>query len=416
MKHTVSIIIVAIAVFIGGSLLGAQMFGISSTTYLVSPFFWIGLTSVTLYNIVRNQWPRQGRMIGNRINEIVTWFVPLALFTIGLFLIFVSNSNIWENNPPWDTGALGAGVSIVSLAFALLISFRALTPERRNLPPREPITTQATEISVFSWDAFMKEIHNVHPYIFWGTISTLILFLIFLLLQLLLPTVMIMGSQWLLFSLFPLLVALIIGGYIKVFKGFGFELEITEQQINILDVKLDGVVDVSYTLSKDSVLKLKELSPNQKLNISRLRFIYRRADYYQSSAISRYLRELPNLRYIEILNLDGSTSCFLPISTIGCHGRLSSPETKQFLEALREENIIRTYGHEAITIRFSIDDKLSYVLETLKKQRAEAGLVVGLNEVIGVVTNREIEKHIANAVLEEVRRKSASKFFDPRHP
>jgi hypothetical protein len=71
----------------------------------------------------------------------------------------------------------------------------------------------------------MNNLWKRHKIIISGIASSIIFLTLFLLLQYYIPSLMWLGTQWLVVAGVPVLIALFIGGYIKSFKGFGIELE-----------------------------------------------------------------------------------------------------------------------------------------------------------------------------------------------
>ena len=76
-----------------------------------------------------------------------------------------------------------------------------------------------------------------------GIIVSIILLIIFGLLQHYQAKFMTLSNQWIFLSILPIIVALFVGGYITKFKGFGVEFQL-QQKIKALDIRANKL-DIS---------------------------------------------------------------------------------------------------------------------------------------------------------------------------
>jgi len=139
-----------------------------------------------------------------------------------------------------------------------------------------------------------------------GGVVSIFLLLTFLLFQYNESNVLKLESRWLLVAGVPLLAALIVGGYIKSFKGFGVELEASlSKPVTNIELTATEAMDKELGDRKQNKVYLRKLNQNKKKIISRLVLTQGCKDHYDSSLLDDYLRELSGLKYIEIQNQQG---------------------------------------------------------------------------------------------------------------
>jgi len=115
---------------------------------------------------------------------------------------------------------------------------------------------------------------------------SLVLFFIFAILQLTNSEIMKLSAQWLFVAGVPLLLALVAGGYIGKFKGFGIELESKlKSPVRSIDLKAtDAMADLRGN-EKESTERLPDFTNEQIKRTKRLSFISGKRNYYGTNAI-----------------------------------------------------------------------------------------------------------------------------------
>ena len=204
------------------------------------------------------------------------------------------------------------------------------------------------------------------------------------------------------------LVALIAGGYIKKFKGFGLELESKLQApVASLDLKVSDAITDMPGGEKESVHRLHNLSDAEIKNIKRLSFVLEKKNYYGAHAIMEYLQALKYLEFIEVKKQSGKFVCLIPISafqnTGECNNNIEKynyDRVKRFRIALEQKTLLSEFSGVCVSTTVKHNDGLIGVLELLRINNSEFAIVVSPEgEFIGTVTSREIEKRIADDVL-----------------
>lgn len=370
-------------------------------SYLKVPVFWVGLIAAVILMVVRQKWPRQS-------SEWIMRFVCFAFLGIGITFIFLAQfGQIWTTIG-WNPSVLGAGISITGLGFTLLITlwpwFRIPS---KDIHATSRITSNTSSTSQAPVSNIFIEFGNKHPIVILGLIATLITFIALLLLQHLSPSILQLDVKWVVVACIPLLIALIVGGYIKEFTGFGITLKTTmEAPITSLDLKAQEVLVSLEGIRKDTLAVLSRISLEKKRKTTRLRFFLRRRGYYDLDAIYFYMRELPNLEYFEIVRPKGLFVCLLPVGLFYSHGEVDRPELERFLSALMEDKILDIYSGDAITATVRAEQSIATVLEILRSNRLDAAVVLdSKGATLGLIKTSDIEKRITDEVIFEAKRK-----------
>jgi hypothetical protein len=232
-------------------------------------------------------------------------------------------------------------------------------------------------------------------------IISLTLFITFLVFQYRDSTLLKLESKWLIVAGVPILIGLIIGSYIKSFKGFGVELEsLLELSIGKVNLIASDAIDVLNGDEKRSFSYLEGLSDVQRRRIQRLTFTVNRPNYYQAGAIYGYLSRLRNLKYLEVQDSNKKFQALIPIRYFKSHGNVEQEKIQEFIQALENNNLIGLLGNNIITDSVSESDPLLDVLKKVRNSSLGVLPVVSSSRVfIGVVTDRLIEKRIADEVI-----------------
>src|SRR3972149_3631895 len=362
--------------------------------------FLVGLVISIGIGMAIERWPR-------RFYAYALGFVIVVLLGIGIFLIIHSrNTSFWDNNPPWNPSVLGAGVSITALACAFFFASWPLFHPERSVG-----STRAIPVSQIN-RPFLKNVRDCignHQLLMLGLAATFILLIIFTILQQFAPSAMQLDVKWIVVAAIPIILALIAGGYIKIVKGFGFELEVRiKEPIATLDLKAREVYIPTRGIRKDTIDYLERLSADRKRRITRLQFSIRRRDYYDPYAITEYIRDLPNLEYFEVVRPGGAFICLIPVSLFYFDKEkheTNIDELRSFVQSLENNSVMQLFVTITTSFRISADLSIINVLELLYSQGVIAAVVVdSKGAVIGIINSSDIEKRIATEVIFEAKR------------
>lgn len=263
----------------------------------------------------------------------------------------------------------------------------------------------------------LKKSLKDHPFLIYGFLFSILLLIIFFIMQVLVPEIMKLETKWIIVALCPLLYVLIVGGYIKTFKGFGIELE----------TQLKTAISESSLLATDYLIELPEdekrsdqyldrLTVEEKCKIERLAFYSGRRGYYSFYIVRNYLEKLPNLKYIEVRNKNDKFECLLPINVLRKRNAYNKEINKEiderdlsvFIESLENNDILNKYPDNIISESVLEKQSLIDILPKIRKQRSGIlGVVDGSGKLIGILNKNMVESKIADEVFRARRRFTA---------
>ncbi len=397
-RRIVSSIIVAVASYAVVLVIINLLYGRPVLTDINSSTFWMGLTFLVPVTVViilaRNLWPQ-------RSLEYLLKVVPIALLVIGIAMIFLSrNESLWID-PSWNPSVLGSGVSVTALGMTLLTVFWPRQAATDNVKRPARVSHRDNRLTRNKTGTAIGSLFNRHMILFVGSIASLLLLIIFMILTYFFPTPMGLDIKWVLVSLIPILLALIGGGYIKIFRGFGIEIEtrITEP-VSLLDLDATEAYTILPDIKKRGLDALWRLSQRQRNRMARLTFTARRRRYYSPDVMHEHFNALPNLQYFEILDTDSKFICLLPVSLFKENEEVNTEKLHEFVRAVENDTVLNTYRRDAITLAVTLNQSVIEVLHMLRRRREEIAVVIDMNGlVLGIIKTTDIEKRIADEVL-----------------
>lgn len=239
-----------------------------------------------------------------------------------------------------------------------------------------------------------------HGILGWCFVISIVLLTVFLYLQYLGARILTLETRWLVVAGVPLLIALIAGGYIKKFKGFGIELEsLLRNPIGRVNLIATDVLEGLPVHEKGTYEQLNRLSDKEREKIKRLSFIIGKEDYYGHDAINAYIEGLPYLEYFEIKKSDGQFLYIIPVkvfkSTPHLHGML-----ERFIRAIEENNITEIFGDDAICESVVEEESLVSIVPKIRENKFGVLPVVSSSgRLIGIVNTQMIESRITDEVI-----------------
>jgi len=220
-------------------------------------------------------------------------------------------------------------------------------------------------------------------------------------------------SKWLFISCLPILIALIVGGYIYKFKGFGIELETSlknpieeDDLIGKVDYKAKDVIESESSIVRGSTSDLITMTDSQRQTTERLSFVNGRRNYYGVKAIRDYIELLPNLKYIEIKKSDGKFFGLMKVEQLKKNNTLSDQKIKKFIEGIEKKNLPERFGDDIILESVDIETSILKLLPKVRKSKFMLLPVTTKNgDLKGIITKQAIEARIADEVIRAHARK-----------
>jgi len=244
-----------------------------------------------------------------------------------------------------------------------------------------------------------------------GLVVSLLLLMLFMLLQSLELKFLKLHYKWIIVSCIPFVLALLLGGYIKVFKGFGIELEANLSKPIPLTLVSQLEITPMPKMDKSTTGDLDSLTEREKNTIKVLSFIYRRTNYYNGRAVAEYIKRLPNLEYIQLVNKKNEFLYLIPIDLLRNSISLHDVDTISSFVRVIETGLVHTKLFEVVSEYISknislIDayKKIKYNLQNKIKHLHDEGLPVldNSHNLIGILWLSIIEKRISEDVVKSI--------------
>jgi len=249
---------------------------------------------------------------------------------------------------------------------------------------------------------------NKSTIIFVGISSSLLLLIIFGVLQEREAKFLTLSSQWIFLSILPILVALFVGGYITKFKGFGVELESALKVSVSTSIELkatDALADIPGD-EKQSMEYLRNMPREKVLSIRWLVFESGRKNYYAVSVVREYLEKLPNLDFLEVRSKEGQFICYMPVSFFkgrsdsDVYYHFDTEKLERFVGAIERDNVKASFPDIAISLVVKSSSSLVQVLKSMRDEQVDMAAVVSdSGRYLGVLFSRDVERKVADAVL-----------------
>jgi CBS domain-containing protein len=241
-----------------------------------------------------------------------------------------------------------------------------------------------------------------HGQLVFSILLSILILIVLLWLQSRSSTILKLENRWLIVAGIPILVALIAGGYIRKFKGFGIELEarlkkpITStafQARETLTLKASDVMERREEIGKHSVDELHSIPQSKRLSFERLSFVIGKKRFYSPDAITYYLNDLPNVKYIEVQKQSGEFICLFPKESFW-------PEkVEEFINSIESDNINETFGEYAISKGVTTNESLLEVLPKVRASRLRVLPVLDGGKLVGVIEYDALLERLADEVI-----------------
>lgn len=261
----------------------------------------------------------------------------------------------------------------------------------------------------------LKNILDKHKMLIVFSILSFLLLIIFITFQYFEFSGLDLDVRWIIVSGIPILIGLLIGEYIKSFKGFGVEIESSlkaELPSNLISqISEESIVDVN-SIYKSSLEYLHNLSFEDIQKISRLRFVFDKRDYYNTHVVREYFQKLRNLKYLEVVDHEGKFKFLIPTSQFSANNDFLSSKIESFIREIETRNLSSSFPG-AIVSFVKQDDTL---LEAYKKLLSKTKKIETIGDkklpvldsnhrLIGLLSKMKVEEFISKEVLENYNNK-----------
>jgi hypothetical protein len=261
----------------------------------------------------------------------------------------------------------------------------------------------------FKFQEIIKINKRLYPLFIFADIS--ILFLVtFFHFQYYDSKILTLDTKWLILSGVPILIGLIVGGYITKIRFSNFELEIKTVSLSSLGVELSVI---SFAELRSS-MKGPEMTEEQQNAESLGFYIGKERNYYGATKIQEFYSQMTKLKYFHIVNSNNNFSYLIPISCLFPTPEMDEEQQinafEKFIVALEGKNIKTTYQN-AVKDHVLITDNIIEAYRKFDKSRQSTKLSEGkeilpvLNknhELIGTIDKQTLETKIAEIVIKNI--------------
>jgi hypothetical protein len=227
-----------------------------------------------------------------------------------------------------------------------------------------------------------------------GIIASLLVLVAVLVLQETGSSILNIESRWLYVAGIPILVALIVGGYIVKFKGFGLEIETRlKNPLGISNLKVMDAQEAKPGQEKEDLHVLEGMTVSGRAAKERL-MMYTGRNNYVDWAVHEYLVALPNLQFIEIRDEKERFGCLIPIDIVK-----NAQDTKKLVDAISNNRVTSEFPQAETEYVKTTDNLLTILPKVRESKHGWLPVVKDRKIFIGIITKESIEEKIADEVL-----------------
>lgn len=212
---------------------------------------------------------------------------------------------------------------------------------------------------------------------------------------------------WLIVAVAPLSLALLFGGYLQKSKSLGTEIEISlTKPLGKIQIVDDNFLEDLPADQKGLNEYLSSLEEVKRKGIQRLCFVTGRSNYYRSYVIKECLEKFPNLKFIEVRDINGKFLCLLPAKVFGYKNHFDNESIDRFILGLEQHKVVEAFPFDAITQTVKEDESILKSLEKLWSHSDLAFLpVISKGEkLMGIISRETLEKRMVDDVIKAYRR------------
>jgi hypothetical protein len=112
--------------------------------------------------------------------------------------------------------------------------------------------------------------------------------------------------------------------------------------------------------------------------------------------VEECLEKLPNVKFMEVRDINGKFQCLLPARTFGYKNHFDNESIDRFILGLEQNKVVEAFPFEAITQSIKEDESLLKGLELLRSH-CELSLLPLLSkreQLLGIVSKETLETRI----------------------
>lgn len=251
--------------------------------------------------------------------------------------------------------------------------------------------------------------NNKHRLLVYGATLSLAAFIILFGIRYYLPELLDIDIKWIAVAALPVILALIVGKYVKKVSVGGWELELaaSERIADNPDIYV-AMRPVSF-LDKEGIEKLNDLSMMERESTNALQFKAERINYYSPDAITQYVKKFPALAYFIIKDKKDQFVAMVKISPVD-YSKENHEFVRQFIDSIESPWFPREISSSKNFITSHVYSNATLVdsYEILKKSKNGTAAVLRSQEsqeVIGLIELQTVKNHLAEMLVRTIKAK-----------
>lgn len=248
-----------------------------------------------------------------------------------------------------------------------------------------------------------------------GSVLSLALLVVILIFNYHDPLTMTLPTHWFLISIIPLVVSLFIGGYITKISALGVDLEATlKTSTSTLYGMTREAISPELEADKGKLGEFEQRALGERRRIRVLKFYVGGNQFYTPDAISGYFKHAPNLDFLLVISQNNTFICMLPKAYFDNESsqqnylhdndigtEFNTVKINNFTKALKNNNVEDIFKEKCKLLALDGQTSLAVSLKQMRQSQINIAPVINSNgKYIGLVTSSDIERIIADSVLE----------------
>lgn len=231
--------------------------------------------------------------------------------------------------------------------------------------------------------------------------------LILMILQVTYPKPLGLETRWLVAATIPILIALVVGGYISRVKGPGGIELFLAQPVSNLTLTATSSLKTPRGMQKGSLQTLFQLTPDQAATIERLVMTEGVPDFYGAHALAQYIEALPSLQYIEIQSQNGKFIALISINEVKNADFFDRDENlsrgvNRLIRAIETSSVVIEYGTSAITNTATNTSGIVEALKQMRKYSTDKLIILDSESKFkGLLLEKDLEERLVDLILQE---------------
>lgn len=233
-----------------------------------------------------------------------------------------------------------------------------------------------------------------------GIFLSIVFFCILFMIKNYIPDALNIDAKWLILACSPVLIALIISGYIKSFKTHGVEFEF--QLSNEVGKTPNLYRNINYLsipmIVKGSRQTIEDFTDKAKQKIQILTFYL--GKHYDIGDIDKYLSDLPSIKYFLVLERNGNFSCLVEYSKLKKMNTNTNNIIEKLTNYIHDPQSIFFYSYCSIEVNIKNTDTIIFAYNIFNEHNINVIPVTDSNnKFLGIIKKTDLYKTISDSIV-----------------